>query len=515
MFPGATAAATPDKPAVVMASTGQVVTHRELDDRSNQLARLWREHGLVPGDHVAVFMENHPRYLEVVWAALRSGLYVTTVNSYLSAAELAYILSDSGARSVVASPARAEVLREALNDAPGVELPLVTDGGAGAMGDYEKALAAQPTTPLDDQPAGEFMLYSSGTTGRPKGIKRPLRGASVQDGQMISALLSGVFGFTADSVYLSPAPIYHSAPLGFSVGVTALGGTVVMMEKFDAVDALRAIEHYRVTCAQFVPTMFSRMLKLPEADRTRFDISSLRLAIHAAAPCPVGVKKAMMDWWGPILWEYYAGTELNGFCVCKPQDWLDRPGTVGQPVIGNVHILDEHGHEQPPGEVGLIYFGDGPAYEYHNDPEKTREAQDPAGHGWSTLGDVGYLDEHGWLYLTDRKAFTIISGGVNIYPQETEDVLTMHPKVIDVAVIGVPDEEMGEEVKAVVQLVDPDTADADTERELIAYCRQRLAHYKCPRTIDFERELPRLPTGKLYKRQLRDRYWSGHRTYIS
>ncbi|MDY6870980.1 MAG: AMP-binding protein [Actinomycetota bacterium] len=515
MFPGATAETTPDKPAVVMAATGQVVTHRELDDRSNQLARLWRENGLTPGDHVAVFMENHPRYLEVVWAALRSGLYVTTVNSYLSAAELAYILSDSEARSVVASPATAETLREALNGAPGVELPLVTDGGAPAIGDYEKALAAQPAIPLDDQPAGELMLYSSGTTGRPKGIKRPLSGGSVQDGQLISALLSSVFGFTADSVYLSPAPIYHSAPLGFSVGVTALGGTVVMMEKFDAVDALRAIEQYRVTCAQFVPTMFSRMLNLAEADRKRFHISSLRLAIHAAAPCPIGIKKAMMDWWGPILWEYYAGTELNGFCLCKPQDWLDRPGTVGRPVVGNVHILDDHGHEQPPGEVGLIYFGGGPAYEYHNDPEKTRESQDPAGHGWSTLGDVGYLDEHGWLFLTDRKAFTIISGGVNIYPQETEDVLTMHPKVIDVAVIGVPDEEMGEEVKAVVQLVDPDAADADTERELIAYCRQHLAHYKCPRTIDFERELPRSATGKLYKRQLRDRYWSGHRTYIS
>lgn len=515
MFPGATAEATPDKPAVVMASTGQVVTHRELDDRSNQLARLWRENGLTPGDHVAVFMENHPRYLEVVWAALRSGLYVTTVNSYLSAAELAYILSDSEARSVVASPATAETLREALNGAPGVELPLVTDGGAPAIGDYEKALAAQPAIPLDDQPAGELMLYSSGTTGRPKGIKRPLSGGSVQDGQLISALLSSVFGFTADSVYLSPAPIYHSAPLGFSVGVTALGGTVVMMEKFDAVDALRAIEQYRVTCAQFVPTMFSRMLNLAEADRKRFHISSLRLAIHAAAPCPIGIKKAMMDWWGPILWEYYAGTELNGFCLCKPQDWLDRPGTVGRPVVGNVHILDDHGHEQPPGEVGLIYFGGGPAYEYHNDPEKTRESQDPAGHGWSTLGDVGYLDEHGWLFLTDRKAFTIISGGVNIYPQETEDVLTMHPKVIDVAVIGVPNEEMGEEVKAIVQLVDPDAADADTERELIAYCRQHLAHYKCPRTIDFERELPRSATGKLYKRQLRDRYWSGHRTYIS
>ncbi|WP_396932465.1 AMP-binding protein [Mycolicibacterium sp.] len=514
MFPGMTAVATPDKPAVIMAATGQVVTHRELDDRSNQLARLWREIGLTTGDHVAVFMENHPRYLEVVWAALRSGLYVTTVNSYLSAGEVAYILSDCGARSVVASPATADVLQEALAAAPGVELTLVTDGGAGASRDYEKAVASQPTLPLDDQPAGEFMLYSSGTTGRPKGIERPLSGGSIQDGQMISALLSNVFGFTTDSVYLSPAPIYHAAPLGFSVGVTSLGGTVVMMEKFDALGALRAIEQYKVTCGQFVPTMFSRMLKLPESDRTRYDLSSLRLAVHAAAPCPAGVKAAMMEWWGPVLWEYYAGTELNGFCLCTPQEWLDRPGNVGRPVVGEVHVLDEDGNEQPPGDVGLIYFGDGPAYEYHNDPEKTRGAQDPGGHGWTTLGDVGYLDEDGWLFLTDRKAFMIISGGVNVYPQEAEDVLTMHPKVLDVAVIGVPHEEMGEEVKAVVQLADPSAADAETESELIAYCRQRLAHYKCPRTIDFERELPRLPTGKLYKRQLRDRYWSAHSTDI-
>jgi long-chain acyl-CoA synthetase len=514
MFPGATAATAPDKAAIVMASTGQVVTHRELDDRSNQLARLWREAGLVAGDHVAVFMENHTRYLEVVWAALRSGLYVTTVNSYLSAGETAYILSDCGARSVVASQATADVLQEALSAAPGVELPLVVDRGAGATGDYEEALASQPTTPLDDQPAGEFMLYSSGTTGRPKGIERPLSGGSIQDGQMISALLSNIFGVTSDSVYLSPAPTYHSAPLGFCVGVTALGGTVVMMEKFDALGALRAIEQYKVTCGQFVPTMFSRMLKLPQADRTRFDISSLRLAIHAAAPCPTGVKKAMMEWWGPILWEYYAGTELNGFCLCRPHEWLDRPGNVGRPVVGEIHIIDEDGREQPPGEVGLIYFGGGPAYTYHNDPEKTREAQDPGGHGWTTLGDVGYVDPDGWLFLTDRKAFMIISGGVNVYPQEAEDVLTMHPKVLDVAVIGVPNEEMGEEVKAVVQLTDPDAANADTESELIAYCRQRLAHYKCPVTIDFERELPRLPTGKLYKRQLRDRYWSGHASQI-
>jgi acyl-CoA synthetase (AMP-forming)/AMP-acid ligase II len=509
VYPGSTAAATPDKPAIIMSRSGSVVTHRELDERSNQLARLWRANGLGVGDHVAIFMENHPRYLEVIWAALRSGLYVTTVNSYLTAEEVGYILDDSGAASVVSSPAKASVLVEALGHAPGVRLPLVVDGGAPDLGDYEAALAGQPTDPLEEQPAGELMLYSSGTTGRPKGVKRPLSGLSVADGQMISMLLGGVFGFDAESVYLSPAPIYHSAPLGFSIGVTALGGTVVMMEKYDPVDALATIEQHQVTCAQFVPTMFTRMLKLPEPERMRFDVSSLRVAIHAAAPCPVAVKQAMMGWWGPVLWEYYAGTELNGFCLAKPEEWMAHPGTVGRPLIGEIHILGEQGEDLPAGEAGTVYFGGGPTYEYHNDPQKTADVRDPGGHGWTTLGDVGYLDDDGWLFLTDRKAFMIISGGVNIYPQETEDVLTMHPKIVDVAVIGVPNDEMGEEVKAVVQLADHSEAGPELEQELLAYCRERLAHFKSPRSIDFEEELPRLPTGKLYKRVLRERYWAG------
>jgi long-chain acyl-CoA synthetase len=439
---------------------------------------------------------------------------VTTVNSYLTADEVGYILADSGAASVVSSPAKAGVLRDALKHAPDVRLPLVVDGGALDLVDYEAALSDQPVDRLAEQPAGELMLYSSGTTGRPKGIKRPLSGRSVEDGQMISMLLGGVFGFGDDSVYLSPAPIYHSAPLGFSTGVTALGGTVVMMEKFDPVDALAAIEKHRVNCAQFVPTMFTRMLKLPEQQRQNYDVSTLGVAIHAAAPCPVAVKQAMMDWWGPVLWEYYAGTELNGFCLVKPDEWLARPGTVGRPLIGEIHIVGDEGEDLPSGEAGTVYFGGGPAYEYHNDPQKTADVRDPGGHGWTTLGDVGYVDDDGWLFLTDRKAFMIISGGVNIYPQETENILTMHPHVVDVAVIGVPNDEMGEEVKAVVQLVDGVSAGPEVERELLAYCREHLAHYKCPRTIDFEDELPRLPTGKLYKRILRDRYWADHGSSI-
>lgn len=514
MYPGIHSQSQPDKPALIMAGSGETVTYRDLDERSNRLAQLWYDRGLRPGDHVAVFMENHPRFLETVWAGLRSGLYVTTINSYLTTEEAGYILDDSGARSVVVTPSRAPVAREALQYAPAVEVALAVDGGAPGFEAYEATAGRYSPNPLIEEPAGELMLYSSGTTGRPKGIKRPLSGGSIRDGQLIGALLGGVFGFSQDSVYLSPAPTYHSAPLGFCLGVQSLGGTVVMLEKFDPSEALRSIERYSVTCSQWVPTMFSRMLKLPETDRAGIDISSMQVAVHAAAPCPVAVKQAMMDWWGPVLWEYYAGTELNGFCLVRPDEWLARPGTVGRPLIGEIHIVDEDGRELSAGEAGTIYFGGGPAYEYHNDPAKTKEAQDPGGHGWTTLGDVGYLDEDGWLFLTDRKAFMIISGGVNIYPQETEDVLTMHPAVADVAVIGVPDDEMGEQVKAVVQPADPSGAGPDLEQDLLAYCRRQLAHYKCPRSIDFVEELPRLPTGKLYKRKLRDRYWQGHENRI-
>lgn len=506
MYPGSHAVTIPDKPALIMGGSGEVITYRQLDQRSNQLAHLWFEHGLRRGDHVAIFMENHPRYFEVVWAALRSGLYITTINSYLAADEVSYILRDSDCRSLITSPAKADVAAAALADAPNVSLALAVDGGVGTIQSYEKATVDLPVTNLADEPAGDMMLYSSGTTGRPKGICRPLRDGSIAEGQMIASLLGGVFGFTPDTVYLSPAPIYHSAPLGFSTGVQVLGGTVIMMEKFDPVTALALVERYRVTTSQWVPTMFTRLLKLPDDVRRSADISCLSVAVHAAAPCPVEVKQAMMDWWGPILWEYYAGTELNGFCLVKPDEWLRRPGTVGRPLIGEIHIVDENGLEAPTNQTGTIYFGGGPAYEYYKAPGKTSASRDPGGHGWTTIGDVGYLDDEGWLYLTDRKDFMIISGGVNIYPQEIENVLSLHPKVADMAVIGVPDPEMGEQVKAVVQPMEWSDAGPDLEIELIAYCRERLAHYKCPRTIDFDANLPRLPTGKLYKQQVKQRY---------
>jgi fatty-acyl-CoA synthase len=490
-----------------MGGSGEVVTHRQLDERSNRFAQLMHAAGLRRGDHLAVFLENHPRYFEVVWAGLRSGLYVTTVNRYLTGEEAGYIVDNCEARVLVTSSALREPAGELVADTPDVEIRLMIDGTADDHDSYEEAIDRFPPEPLAEQPKGGTMLYSSGTTGRPKGITRRLPDGTVEDPDPIAGLLSGFFAFDADSVYLSPAPLYHSAPLGFTIGTQALGGTVVAMEKFDPIEALALIERHRVTHSQWVPTMFSRMLKRPAEERDRFDLSSHGVAVHAAAPCPVGVKQAMIEWWGPILHEYYGGTELNGLTYCDSDQWLAHPGTVGQPVLGTLHICDEDGNELPPGESGLVYFElPEMSFEYFKDRDKTRSAQHPQHANWSALGDVGHLDEDGFLYLTDRATFMIISGGVNIYPQEIEDALIQHPDVLDVAVIGVPDEDMGEAVKAVVQPVE----DADTERlpdAVLAYAREHLAGYKVPRSVDLVDELPRLPTGKLYKRLLRDRYW--------
>ena len=420
---------------------------------------------------------------------------------------MAYILDDSGAKSLVTTSAKAATASAALHQATGVELPLLIGEPATGFEPYVDAIGSMPTDPFEQEPAGEMMLYSSGTTGRPKGIKRALSGKRADEGMLIAGLVSGVFGMGPDSRYLSPAPLYHSAPIGFSLGVQSLGGTVVVMEKFDPIDALAAIEHHRITDSQWVPTMFVRMLKLEQEERARFDVTSMKVAIHAAAPCPVEVKQRMMDWWGPVLWEYYAGTELNGFCLVGPDEWLQRPGTVGRPLIGSLHIVGPDGNELPAGEPGTVYFGDGPAYEYHNAPDKTAASRDPGGHGWTTLGDVGYVDGDGWLFLTDRQAFMIISGGVNIYPQECENLLITHPKVADAAVFGVPNPDLGEEVKAVIQAAPEIAAGPALAEELIAFCKRNLALQKVPRSIDFMDELPRLPTGKLYKRVLRDKYW--------
>jgi long-chain acyl-CoA synthetase len=504
---------TPDKPAVIMAGNGEVETYRELEDRSNQVAQLFRALGLKAGDHIALMLENHPRYFDICWGAQRSGLIYTAMSTRLTEGEVSCIVDDCGARAVIASRAMAGAVQHLPAACRGVASWLMLDGTIDGWTAFEPTVDARPATRIADEIAGGDMLYSSGTTGRPKGVFVPPQERAIDAANAMTDIMSKLYGVNAGSIYLSPAPLYHAAPLRFTMAVQRLGGTVVVMEHFDAEAYLRLVEHHRITHTQLVPTMFVRMLKLPEEARLRHDVSSLRCAIHAAAPCPVPVKEQMIAWWGPVLWEYYAGTEGNGITIVNSEQWLTHKGTVGRAVVGELRICDdETGELLPPGQSGTVYFANGRPFEYHNDPAKTAGSTHPQ--GWTTLGDVGYADAEGYLYLTDRKAYMIISGGVNIYPQEAENVLINHPQVADCAVLGVPNEEFGEEVKAVVQPRDMAEAGPALEQALIAYCREHLSHIKCPRSVDFEAELPRHPTGKLYKRLLKDRYWAGHRSKI-
>jgi long-chain acyl-CoA synthetase len=515
MYPEAHATTCPDRAAFVMAATGETVTYAQLEARTNRLAHFFRRRGLGRLDHYAVFMENNARYIECCGAGERSGLYCTAVNSYLAADELAYILTNSRSKILITSQARLEVARAALAASPGVERCLVVDGqgDGGRFETLDAALAGLPATPIDDEWLGTPMLYSSGTTGRPKGILRPLPEVPPAKGLPIFDFLTDLWRYREGMVYLSPAPLYHSAPQAAVSLTIRAGGTAIVMEHFDPETFLALIERYRVTHTQLVPTMFSRLLKLPADARRRHDLSSLEMAIHAAAPCPIPVKEAMIDWWGPIVQEYYGATEGLGFTACDSAEWLAHKGTVGRVRLGEVHIFDEDMNPSPKGEPGTIWFKTASPFEYFHDEAMTREARSADG-TMSTVGDVGYLDDDGFLHLTDRRTFMIISGGVNIYPQECENLLITHPQVADAAVFGVPNEDLGEEVKAVVQPMPGVEDGPDLEAELIAFCRQHLAHLKCPRSIDFTPALPRLPTGKLYKRQLRDPYWAGRATKI-
>jgi long-chain acyl-CoA synthetase len=503
----------PDKPAYVMAATGEAVTYRQLDDQSNRIARLFRSLGLKAGDHIAFYLENNPRFFEICWGAQRSGLIYTAISSRLTAAEVDYIVSDCGAKLFVTSTCLADRAAELAPLLKGAANRYMVDGTIAGYDSWEEAVAAQPATPIADEIAGHDMLYSSGTTGRPKGVLPVSEPQPIDADNPLFQITRRLYGMDEDTVYLSPAPLYHAAPLRFNMTVMKLGGTSVIMENFDAEDYLRLVGKHRITHTQLVPTMFVRFLKLPDAVRLTYDVSSLKCAIHAAAPCPVPVKEKMIEWWGPIVWEYYGGTEGNGLTMCNSAEWMAHKGTVGRAVVGSLRICDEEGSELAVGESGTIYFADGRAFQYHNDPQKTAESRHAK--GWSTIGDVGYLDPDGFLHLTDRKAFMIISGGVNIYPQEAENLLINHPKVMDCAVFGVPNADFGEEVKAVVQPRDMADAGPALAEELIAYCRQNLSAIKCPRSIDFEAELPRHPTGKLYKRLLRDRYWQGRDSRIA
>jgi long-chain acyl-CoA synthetase len=504
---------TPDKPAVVMADTGEVVTYRALEDGSNRVAQLFRALGLQSGDHIALMLENHPRYFEICWGAQRAGLIYTAMSTRLTEAEVSYIVNDCGAKAVIASQAMAKAVAHLGAACPGVRHWLMLDGASAGWTGYEDAVAAQPAERIADELAGCDMLYSSGTTGRPKGVFVPPQATAIDAPSPMTDIMVNIYGVSAATVYLSPAPLYHAAPLRYTLGVHRLGGTVVVMPHFDPERYLQLVQQHRITHTQLVPTMFVRMLKLPEATRRQYDMGSLKVAIHAAAPCPVEVKRQMIAWWGPVIWEYYAGTEGNGVTMVNSEQWLSHPGTVGKAVVGELKICDdESGEELPAGQSGTIYFANGRPFAYHNDPAKTAGSTHPK--GWTTLGDVGYADAEGYLYLTDRKAYMIISGGVNIYPQEAENVLINHPQVADVAVLGVPNEEFGEEVKAVVQPRDMREAGPELAAALIAYCREHLSPIKCPKSVDFEAELPRHPTGKLYKRLLKDRYWAGHASKI-
>tara|TARA_B100000686_G_C16785372_1_gene974854 strand:- start:1907 stop:3229 length:1323 start_codon:yes stop_codon:yes gene_type:complete len=439
-------------------------------------------------------------------------LYYTAISSRLTAPEISYIINDCGAGAFITSPYKGKEAIELASDIPDVFLRLSVGGTIAGFDSLEELLAKQESTPQGPRVEGADMLYSSGTTGRPKGVKVPLPDTPLGETDGVTTLMEFLFGASSESVYLSPAPLYHAAPLRFCRAVQKLGGTVVVMPRFDPIEMLQSIEKYEITFLQAVPTMFVRLLKLEKSQRESFDVSSLETVVHAAAPCPIPVKKQMIEWWGPIIHEYYAGTEGNGFCYCNSEDWLAHEGTVGRAIQGILHIVDDEGNELPTGEIGGVYFESDSEFVYHNDPEKTKGAR--LDNGWSTLGDIGKVDGDGFLYLTDRKAFMIISGGVNIYPQEAENVLTMHDKVLDVAVFGVPNDDLGEEVKAVVQLINPDSASPNVEKELLVYCQENLAKVKCPKSIDFREELPRHPTGKLYKRLLRDEYWGDSESRI-
>jgi len=492
----------------LIVADGVTVSYGELYARSQRVAALLHAAGLRRGDAVALVLPNCPQFFEITWGCQLSGLYYSAVNTHFTADEVAYVVDDSEARAVFIDASMVDLAARLRDTA---EVRFSVGGGLPGWPSYGDGLSAAGEAPQASD--GSEMLYSSGTTGRPKAVRRPLptdgNGSWAQG--VLEMALRHYYRMTETSVYLSPAPLYHAAGVNYTMAVHRVGAAAIIMAKFDAETVLRLIESHRVTHAQFVPTMFVRMLKLPRQVREKYDVSSLQYVIHAAAPCPVDVKHQMMDWFGPIIHEYYGGTEGFAGATIGPEEWLAHPGSVGKPLT-TVHVIGEDGAELAVGESGELFFEGGPNFEYFKDPDKTASVANE--HGWRSLGDMGFVDEDGYVYLTDRSTFMIVSGGVNIYPQEAENLLVMHPKLIDAAVFGVPNDEFGEEVKAVVQTVDGVAAGPALEAELIAYCRSHLAAYKCPRTVDFDPELPRDPNGKLYKRRIRERYWRGRTSRI-
>jgi long-chain acyl-CoA synthetase len=506
MHPSHFAKSTPDKPAFIMAGSGEVVTYLQLEQRSNQIAQLFRSLGLQPDDHIAIHMENNRHFMEIVWAAQRSGIIYTAISTHLREEEIAYIVDNCEAKVLISSIALGDLAGNIRSRCNGLQDCFMVGGTSHGYLSLDEAIESQPNTPIDDEERGLQMLYSSGTTGRPKGVlPKRASGESIQVMTPSAATLGVKFGFGENTVYLSPAPLYHAAPLTYNTITMHSGGTSIIMERFDAERSLELIEKYQITHSQWVPIMFIRMLRLDEKLRTQFDFSSHKVAIHAAAPCPIEIKQQMIAWWGPIINEYYGSTEGMGFTALNSEQWLSHPGSVGPPLGCRIKILDDEGQELPDGEIGTVYFADRIGdFSYYGEPEKTAACISPE--GWGTVGDAGYLDDDGYLYLSDRKDFMIISGGVNIYPQEIENQLILHNAVADVAVFGIPNTEFGEEVKAVVQPIKWPVDEKTVEQELLIWLRGFLSPVKAPRSIDFVQELPRLDNGKLYKRYLQQQY---------
>ena len=497
------ARATPDKPAFIMGASGEVVTFAELDAKANQIAQLLRASGIQTGQHVAMMLKNCREFIEVVFGCSRAGVVFTPISTHLKKEETAYIINNCNARLFIASASLASVATEAAEHAPELLRKFIVGGEIAGFEDWQSAVASQPSDEISDQSLGVPMLYSSGTTGKPKGIFRAPQNTDL-DAPHPLKLVGAYYGFSDTTVYLSPAPLYHSAPLFYNTLNMTGGGTSIIMDRFDPEQALALIERYEVTHSQWVPSMFIRMLKLPEGIRERYDVSSMQRAIHAAAPCPIDIKRQMINWWGPVICEYYSSTEGVGFTLIDSEDWLAHPGSVGRPLTGVPKILDDEMKVLPPGEVGQIYFDEIGRFEYFDEPGKTDEAFDTR--GWGTVGDMGYLDADGYLYLTDRKNFMIITGGVNVYPAEIEGLLVTHPQIADAAVFGIPNEEYGEEVKAVVQLLNHDEAGDALAGDLILWMKERLSSVKVPKSVDFMEQLPRMDNGKLYKRHLMEAY---------
>lgn len=513
MHPRDIACQEPHRKAIVVISEEQgkpdkITTYGELMAGSDRLTAFFRGQGLSCGDTIAICMENRAEFFMSCWAAFNLGLYFVPISTRLKSAEIEYILNDCGAKALLTSAAISAV-RKLPQRVSSVDLWLMLDADSSEFLDFDQAPRPPETPDNYSRVQGAPMLYTSGTTGFPKGVKPPSTNRSPYEPPPLLTLLATLFNFGRETVYLSTGPLYHATPLKFNMAVHTLGGTSIILERFDAETALASMAQCRVTHSQWVPTMFNRLLRLPEPVRSAYDLVAHKVAIHGAAPCPVELKQAMFDWWGPILYEYYGGSESIGLCAIGPNEWLQHRGSVGRPVRGQIHILDEKGNRLPSGETGLIYFSGGGNFAYHNDPDKTASAFNE--NGWATLGDVGYQDNDGFLYLTDRRNYVINVGGVNVYPQEAENCLSQHPAVADAAVFGIPHDDLGEEVKGVIELAPGHNPDARTKAMLISYCQQHLSNIKCPRSIDFIKEMPREPSGKLLKRKLIDHYRSSLR----